>query len=82
MLIQHKTWAVFVLCSVAKKYKQVQNKVMASKLISICHNELEDKDEHEYKQWLVIASPPVGTITRSPKVLPLVTMISTNWKPC
>merc|ERR1719192_897115 len=53
MLVQHKTWAVFVLTSVVRGYKQGQDEAVAGHLISICLNELEDSDP-VYRQWLVI----------------------------
>ena len=36
MLIQHKTWAVFVLCSVVRNYKQGQDEAVAGQMISVC----------------------------------------------
>ena len=52
MMVQHKTWAVFVLSSVVKNYKQGQDEAVSGHLISICLNELEDSDP-TYRQWLV-----------------------------
>ena len=54
MMVQHKTWAVFVLYNVVSNYKQGQDEAVAGHLISICLNELEDTDP-VYKQWLVSA---------------------------
>ena len=54
MMVQHKTWAVFVLYNVVSNYKQGQDEAVAGHLISICLNELEDNDP-VYKQWLVSA---------------------------
>ena len=53
MLPQHKTWAVFVLYSVVKGYKQGQDEAVAGNLISICLNEMEEVDP-VFKQWLAI----------------------------
>ena len=58
MLPQHKTWAVFVLSSVVKGYKQGQDEAVAGNLISICLNEMEDADP-VFKQWLAIC---LGTV--------------------
>ena len=56
MMVQHKTWAVFVLSSVVRNYKQGQDEAVAGHLISICLNELEDNVSSDpvYRQWLVI----------------------------
>ena len=53
MLVQHKTWAVFVLSSVVQGYRQGQDEAVAGNLISICLNELEE-GEPVYRQWLCI----------------------------
>ena len=53
MLVQHKTWAVFVLASLVNNYKQGQDEAVSGHLISICLNELEDPDP-VYRQWLVL----------------------------
>ena len=53
MLVQHKTWAVFVLASLVHNYKQGQDEAVSGHLISICLNEVEDPDP-VYRQWLVL----------------------------
>ena len=53
MLVQHKTWAVFVLASLVHNYKQGQDEAVSGHLISICLNEVEDSDP-VYRQWLVL----------------------------
>ena len=53
MLVQHKTWAVFVLASLVHNYKQGQDEAVSGHLVSICLNELEDSDP-VYRQWLVL----------------------------
>lgn len=58
MLPQHKTWAVFVLSSVVKGYKQGQDEAVAGNLISICLDEMEEADP-VFKQWLAIC---LGTV--------------------
>jgi len=53
MLPEHKTWSVFVLASVVQAYKPGQDEAVAGNLISICLDELEDKDP-VLRQWLAI----------------------------
>jgi regulator-associated protein of mTOR len=53
MLPDHKTWSVFVLSSIVQGYKPGQDEALAGNLITLCLNELDDKDP-VLRQWLAV----------------------------